>query len=489
MPCRSCRRRSGTAQAVRYRRLTNRAARAATQTPMQQPESAFQRVVCINLDRRPDRWRRFAEGLPADWPWPAPIRVQACDGQRLKPPDYWTSGRGAWGCYRSHLRIIEQALNDGIRSLLILEDDALFPPGFSAAACDWIRQVPADWQMLYLGGQHLRAGRHPPREIAPGLWQPYNVNRTHAFALQGDMLQIVYDHLLRRDWHARNHIDHHLGRLHQQRKHRIYCPPQWLVGQAEGRSNINGKTPPDRFWQRAQTVAASESGDDRRPSTSQALASPTCVVILGLHSSGSSALAQALWHCGLWFGESSDLTGYWGQHSPARGGEHRQLAALLEKAIPFRAVAHAKPRRWLWRQLRQFLAAHQVEARARGLLPAIKYPQLCQAGPQLQSLCGEGLRIILCDRNVQDSIDSLVRRTAASPELAGAVAAHQRWLAAGRDALVAQIPDQVYRLRYTDLLADPAAQLTSVLHWLDLHPTPAQLANATNAIKAPSTKH
>jgi len=450
---------------------------------IQDPSQAFERVVCINLDRRPDRWRRFAENLPGDWPWPAPVRVQACDGQRLKPPDYWTSGRGAWGCYRSHLRILEQALNDGVRSVLILEDDALFPPGFSAAACDWLRLVPADWQMLYLGGQHLHAGRHPPRQVSQGVWQPYNVNRTHAFALQGDMLQIVYHHLLRKDWHARNHIDHHLGRLHQQRKHRIYCPETWLVGQAGVKSNISGKTPPDRFWHRGP-VAIDQSIDDRAPS----LSPPTCVAIVGLHNSGSSALAQALWHCGLWFGSPADLTGYWGKHSPARGGEHRQLAALLEKTIPFRAVHHAKPSRWLWRNLRQFIAARQVEAQARNTLPVIKYPQLCQAGQQLQSICGRGLRVILCDRPIHESIDSIVRRTAASPALAAAVAAHQRWLAAGRDALAAKIPDQVYRVRYAELLADPATQLTAILDWLGLQCTPAQLATAVAAIHPPSTR-
>jgi len=497
-------------------------------TTIQDPQHAFARVVCNTLDRRPDRWRRFAEGLPADWPWPMPIRIPAIDGQRVRHPEHWTSGGGAWGCYRSHLQIIESALNDAVRSILILEDDALFPPGFTARALDWLRTVPADWQMLYLGGQHLFAARHPPVEIHPGVYQPYNVNRTHAFALQGDMLQVVYHHLLRHDWHRRNHIDHHLGRLHQQRKHRIYCPGEWLVGQASGKSNINGKTPPERFWRPAEHLAsgrrqpagsaASASADDRRSS----LPPPSCVAILGLHSSGSSALAQALWHCGLWFGEPGELIGYWGKHSPAKGGEHKHLATIMEQAIPFPATdrrqpagsipspasgwrqpagsipspasgwrqpaGFSRPRRWLWRHLKAFIEARQRESASRGMLPAIKYPQLCQAGRQLRSICGDGLRIIIADRPIQESIDSLIRRTNATGLAAEAIAAHQRWLAQGRDALAAEIPDQVYRVAYDDLLTDPAGQLAQLTAWIGLQPTADQLATAAGAID-PSKRH
>jgi hypothetical protein len=449
------------------------------------PAQAFERVYCINLDRRPDRWRRFAEGVPADWPFAAPIRVPAIDGKLVKHPDYWTPGGGAWGCYRSHLRLIEQCLNENVRSVLLLEDDALFPPDFTPRATAWLRGVPADWQMLYLGGQHLFAKSHPPRRLGPDLFQPYNVNRTHAFALQGDMVRIVYHHLLRTDWHRRNHIDHHLGRLHQQRKHRIYCPGQWLVGQAEGLSNISGREPPDRFWPSASSIAAQHRVE---------LPPPSFVAVLGLHSSGSSALCQALWHLGLWFGAQQQLQGYWGKDSPARGGEHRELATILEAAMAHPVTQSGKPRRWLWKRLKAFITARQAEAATRGQLAAGKYPQLCQCGRQLRNICGQGLRVIVCDRPVDESIASFVRRNGAdgrglgTGEAAAAIAAHQRWLAAGRDALAGEIPDQVCRVAYDQLLADPAGQLTRVAAWLGLQPTADQLTAAVAAID-PAKRH
>jgi GR25 family glycosyltransferase involved in LPS biosynthesis len=452
-------------------------------TLITEPEATFERVYCVNLDRRPDRWKRFADGLPSDWPWPAPIRVSAIDGHRVKHPPYWRPGGGAWGCFRSHLRLIEQCLNEGVRSVLLLEDDALFTDGFTARALDWLRHVPANWHMLYLGGQHLRTAARPPVRVGDQLYQPFNVNRTHAFAIQGDGLRIVYHHLLRRDWSPRHHIDHHLGRLVEQRVHRIYCPPEWLVGQAGGKSNISGRQPPDRFWKAASSLTHHSPDVQSRVAPSQPF-----LAIIGLHSSGSSALAAALWNLGVWFGEPDQLTGYWGAKSPAKGGEHRELAAILEKALPFGAVKRVKPRRWLWHRLRKFISDLQSAALHRGTIAAAKYPQLCQTGRQLQNLCGERLRVIVCDRPIEESIASIHRRTCADDATRDKLTAHQRWLAAGRDAIADAIPGQTRRVSYSALLADPAGQLHALSDWLGLQPTNDQYAAAECSI-LPKLRH
>ena len=69
----------------------------------------------------------------------------------------------------------------------------------------------------------------------------------------------------------------------------------------------------------------------------------------------------------------------------------------------------------------------------------------------------------MCDRPLEESIASLVRRTQAAGGHAEQIAAHQRWLAARRDAVAAEIPDQVCRVAYDQLLAEPAGQLTRML--------------------------
>jgi hypothetical protein len=64
----------------------------------------------MNLDGRDDRLREWLDQLPNPWPFPDPERFAAIDGRRLATPPQWRAGNGAWGCYRSHLLILEKCL-------------------------------------------------------------------------------------------------------------------------------------------------------------------------------------------------------------------------------------------------------------------------------------------------------------------------------------------------------------------------------------------
>ena len=296
----------------------------------------FERAYCVNLARRPDRWQAFQDRFPSDWPFREVQRVNAVDGRTCKPPGWWSQGGGAWGCYRTHLRLIEQCLNDKIESVLLLEDDALFMEGFASRVREFLAHVPEDWGMLYLGGQHLYVDQSPPARINDWVYQPYNINRTHAFALRGETMREVYRHLCTTDWQRGHHIDHHLGRFHMRRTHKVYCPREWLVGQAEGQSNISGRRPPDRFWAPAERLATLDSAP--------------FVAIIGLHSSGSSCVAGVLYHLGVHLG--NHLGGYYGNDpNGACGFEAVGLAQLCEAAIPFPTTEYKLSRSEIWKRL------------------------------------------------------------------------------------------------------------------------------------------
>jgi len=171
----------------------------------------------------------------------------AVDGADTGAPSEWKGTPGAWGCSRSHAAVIEQALADGTERLLVFEDDATFVPGFSGQL-DRLT-VPEDCQMLYLGGEHLAE----PLPGPPGLVRGVNVNRTHAYGILGRPAMLTILEHLRWDpatWTAAHSIDHHLGILHEQGRVVVYAASPWLSGQAAGRSDVDGKTWPDRSWQR-----------------------------------------------------------------------------------------------------------------------------------------------------------------------------------------------------------------------------------------------
>jgi len=435
-------------------------------------EKTFKRVYCVNLKRRADRWERFQDSLPEDWPFQTVRRFDAIDGKRVKHPDWWKAGGGAWGCYRSHLRILEDCLQQGVQSVLLLEDDALFPADFRKDVERFFKFLPEDWEMIYLGGQHLMIDKHPPRKINKAVFQPYNVNRTHCFGLRGEMIRVVYKHLLRQDWKNAQHIDHHLGRLHQRRERRIYCPWKWLVGQAEGQSNISGRNPPDRFWAAAEQLEAFD-----------AEACPL-VAVVGLHSSGSSALAGVLHHLGLHLGNK--LVGYYGNDPEgACGFEAIGLMNICEEAIPFPATQRKIKRGQLWAKLRTFINEKKREAFFKGTIAALKYPQLCQMGPQLRNLCGKTLRVVHIDRPIEDSIRSMkkrpdVKRNGIKPK---AVEDHQRWLAEGKEDLIASLPpSRVLTVQFKDLINHPRVVITRLKKFLKIKPTPEQVQRAAESV-------
>ncbi len=403
-------------------------------------DHVFDAVYCVNLDRRKDRWRSFKKGLPSDWPFRAIKRVSAIDGKMIPTPDWWSQGGGAWGCYRTHLNLIENALNTGKNSILLMEDDATFCKDFTQKASAFLEALPDDWGLVYLGGQHLFVHKNPPLKINDLVYRPYNVNRTHAFAIRGKMLKKIYRHLLRQDWQKGNHIDHHLGRLHQQRKDPIYTPAEWLVGQAEGKSNISGREAPERFWKPAAQVGQADP------------ANAPFVVVLGIHSSGTSCLAGVLYRLGLYLGDK--LVGYYGSDPEGDCGfEAVGLRDICEGAIPFPSVEFKWKRNKIWNQLKGFLNRARRTAREKSTIAAGKYPQLCRLGRQLLNICGDNLYLLTSDRPIEHSIASMKQRR--TRKVRG-VEAHQQWLNEGKEWLISQVPsDRVLRVNYYDLLKDP----------------------------------
>ncbi len=103
--------------------------------------------------------------------------------------------------------------------MLSSKTDAGFGSEFTEQLQQYVAELPEDWGLAYLGGQHLYAGKHPPQKVtAKRVYRPFNVNRTHAFMVRGRLaMKTLYRHLNWNEWHVKHHIDHHLGRLTQRR--------------------------------------------------------------------------------------------------------------------------------------------------------------------------------------------------------------------------------------------------------------------------------
>jgi hypothetical protein len=209
--------------------------------------AARYRAVCINLARRPDRWSRFSRECPI-----ANVeRFEAidCKAPTAPRPDWWDAGHGAWGCYLSHQAVLRQAIADGFAGddvLLMLEDDPVFDAAFEPRVTAFLAAVPGDWDLIYLGGQHLSQRR--PQPVNLEVVRGWKVNRAHAYAVRGSFLRRLAAHLKHCEDNRVSpaHVDHWMQRLHS--VSRVYCPAAWIVGQHGGVSDIGKSVPEDRFW-------------------------------------------------------------------------------------------------------------------------------------------------------------------------------------------------------------------------------------------------
>ncbi len=125
---------------------------------------AIDAVVCINLDRRKDRWEAFCRTVQGCVPADKIHRESAVEGTQIPgsgEPPWFTEGTsdraphwcGTAGCLLSHRNVIRRAKQAGWRNVLIFEDDIeahVTPEGLEVLH-EALRVLKGRKYLLYLG--------------------------------------------------------------------------------------------------------------------------------------------------------------------------------------------------------------------------------------------------------------------------------------------------------------------------------------------------
>lgn len=172
----------------------------------------FPDKVCINLDRRIERWRQmqdkfYQHGIHAV------RRFVAVDGETSAIPASWPGSPGAYGCLLSHLEVVREARRLGLASILIFEDDVVFDDQFEEKFAGYIRQLPADWDMLFFGALH----KDELLPVSDNIGRITESNSTYAYALR----ETVFDAFIELNSQGNEVLD--VNSLVLQKQFNCYC--------------------------------------------------------------------------------------------------------------------------------------------------------------------------------------------------------------------------------------------------------------------------
>lgn len=488
--------------------------------------SIFDRVCIINLKRRTDRLESLHQKIPREfWELVGESKtVEAIDTLLCPFPQHWNAGHG-WGCYRSHLRIIEECLNTGVDSVLLLEDDFILGSTDEEVEQSikdikiFFDNVPSDWGMIWLGGHHHKGDEKRFRKVNDFVLQPYNCQGTYAFAIRGkNMMKRVYQWLNTRDWKPDHHIDHHLGRLVEQmfkenmspKAPKVYTPHKWLIGHSAGQSNISGKNnEEDEFYNRWTT---DYTINQHIP----------LVAVLGIFRGGTSCVAGILHHLGVHMGQkfkkplASNPQGFYEAvelgricrqaykepHMKEMNTYDQRVMALrvwgnsrrddvIHKDKEFKTNSHScncPPPLPLGNDKHKDNCPTNIQPPLQ--LVGGKHPTMSLLVPEIEEAWGPNVKYIVVNRNIEDSVNSIFRLGWGWPKNRRKIKKILERILDKREEDLEEIESVRIYIQYEELMEDRARIIGQICEFLSIDsPLPSQLIKAVDSVKSELHHH
>ncbi len=181
------------------------------------PFDFFERIYCINLDSRPDRWERAREQF-----------VKLGINDRVERFPAVAHENGSEGCRISHQQIIKRALENRWEQILVFEDDVVFWTEDLSPLRSAVRYLErAEWGQFLLGGLLTARARKLDEHVLES-----RVLTTHAYGLH----LRAYGYFLEM---SEGMVIDQAAALDPRLRQLYLSPP--MCGQEEGYSDISGE--------------------------------------------------------------------------------------------------------------------------------------------------------------------------------------------------------------------------------------------------------
>lgn len=158
---------------------------------------AFDKIFIINLKTRPDRWAEICEQLERIGLSGTSAKVVRFDAVRPAEPGGFPS-IGARGCFMSHLGVLEQAIQEGLNKVLILEDDLDFGEAFKRTWPAIDQQLKSGTWGIFYGCYEAHGLPAASTDLNPNLVQAssdLSIGTTPFVAFQGASIRKARDFL------------------------------------------------------------------------------------------------------------------------------------------------------------------------------------------------------------------------------------------------------------------------------------------------------
>ena len=142
----------------------------------------FDKIFCINLEERTDRWQEcllnFEKYNITNYERIDAVKIQ----EQINP-----KRKGQIGCCLSYAKTIEKAIQENLNQFLILEDDFYFTDEkdiLNIKLTQSFNELPNNWDLLYLGGTVGNFyGIQPMHKFTNNLYKLNCAHTTHSIAV------------------------------------------------------------------------------------------------------------------------------------------------------------------------------------------------------------------------------------------------------------------------------------------------------------------
>jgi GR25 family glycosyltransferase involved in LPS biosynthesis len=136
-------------------------------------------AFCINLDRRPDRWKQVQKEFEKiGW------LAKRWSAKQYEKSPYDSMEAGAAGVLDSHREIWRRALDSNLEIVAIFEDDVIFSGDFTEVYSEAVKELPSDWLCWHLHTSGIRQSN----ESKP-IGRYINSLATHGWGAHGYILK------------------------------------------------------------------------------------------------------------------------------------------------------------------------------------------------------------------------------------------------------------------------------------------------------------